>query len=243
MILRQFLHSEADRISYLLACCESRLAIVVDAVGDIQKYLGAADEAGARVGFVIDTHLYADHLSSGRKMLQRVGAEYLLSARAQALFPHRAVREGEVIALGAFNVTVLETPGLGTENIALLIAQEGATTPSYILTGHALVYDPGCPLPPTVLKERARALFKSIQKLKRLPDLLEVLPGNLATCSRAHSLPCSTIGYERSRNKAMRIEDEGEFVEFVLSGGRTAPVGPVSSTALHIKKAPEGNLQ
>lgn len=243
MILRQFLHGDSDRISYLFACCESGLAIVVDPVGDIRKYLGAAEEANARIKFVIDTHLYADQLSSGHEMSQRVGAEHLLSAGADTSLPHRAVHEGDVIALGRFDVTVLETPGHGAENIALLIGPQGARTPSYILTGHTLVCDPGLPIPPSLLKERARALFKSIQKLKHLPDRLEILPGKCVRSSRAHSLPCSTIGYERLRNKAMRIEDEGEFVEFVLSGCMNAPEESDASAARGARHASDGKPQ
>lgn len=233
MILRQFLHDDSDCISYMFACCESGLAIVVDPIGDVQKYLRAADEARARIKFVVDTHLHDDHLSSARELSRKEHAEYALSARAAVPFPHREVREGDVLVLGAFNVAILETPGHVAENIALLVGQCGAGDPSYILTGCALVSDPYA----SAQNEGARDLFRSIQKLKRLPDGLEVLPGTRAWSAYAHSLPCSTIGFERLRNKAMRIEDEDEFVEFVLSvsvsmsGRRNAPASCCSKSA------------
>jgi hydroxyacylglutathione hydrolase len=49
---------------------------VVDPIGDIQSYLRAADNAGMRIHFVIDTHVHADHLSAGRALADAAGAAY-----------------------------------------------------------------------------------------------------------------------------------------------------------------------
>ena len=65
MILRQFLHNDPVGISYLFGCGGKAAGAVVDPVGDIQPYLQAADNAGMRIHFVIDTHVHADHLSAG----------------------------------------------------------------------------------------------------------------------------------------------------------------------------------
>jgi hypothetical protein len=60
-------------------------------------------------------------------------------------------------------------------------------------------------------EEGARALFRSAEKLKELPDYLEVLPGAFSSsvCGRSLSgKPVSTIGFERKFNAAFRIADE-----------------------------------
>ena len=121
MILRQFLHSDPVAASYLLGCGGRAAAAVVDPVGDISPYVGAANATGMRLHYVIDTHLHADHVSSGRALAQASGAEYVLFADAKVAFPFRGVRDGELLELGNVLITVLHTPGHTPEHISLLI--------------------------------------------------------------------------------------------------------------------------
>ena len=72
MILRQFLHNDPVGISYLFGCGGKATGAVVDPVGDIKPYLQAAEKAGMRIHFVIDTHVHADHLI-GRPGARRCG--------------------------------------------------------------------------------------------------------------------------------------------------------------------------
>jgi hydroxyacylglutathione hydrolase len=68
-------------------------------------------------------------------------------------------------------------------------------------------------------EEGARALFASAQKIKSLPDYVEVLPGAFSgsVCGRSLSgKPLSTIGFERKYNQAFRIDDRDAFVRFML---------------------------
>jgi hypothetical protein len=60
MIIRQFLHQDPVGISYLFGCGGRAAGAVVDPVGDIEPYLRAAEAAGMRIHFVIDTHVHAD---------------------------------------------------------------------------------------------------------------------------------------------------------------------------------------
>jgi hypothetical protein len=72
----------------------------------------------------------------------------------------------------------------------------------------------------------ARALFRSAQRLKALPDYLEVLPGAYSgsVCGRSLSgKPMSTIGFERRYNKALRIDDADAFVRAMLAEVPPAP--------------------
>jgi hydroxyacylglutathione hydrolase len=72
----------------------------------------------------------------------------------------------------------------------------------------------------TSAEEGARALFRSGQRLKSLPDYLEVLPGAYSgsVCGRSLSgKPISTIGFEKRHNKALRIDDEEAFLRAMLA--------------------------
>jgi len=217
MILRQFLHTEPVAISYLFGCGGKAAAAVVDPVGDIAPYLKTAQETGMRILYVIDTHIHADHMSAGRRLAEAASAKYVLFAEANAASPFHGVRDGDVLPLGNVSVQVLHTPGHTPEHISLLVTdQTRSDEPWFALTGHTLmVGDVGRTELAATAEEGARILFRSLQRLKTLPDYLEVLPGAFAgsVCGRQLSgKPMSTIGFEKRHNVAFRIEDEEAFV-------------------------------
>jgi hydroxyacylglutathione hydrolase len=242
MILRQFLHTDPVGISYLFGCGGKAAGAVVDPVGDIQPYLRAAETAGMRIHFVIDTHLHADHLSAGRALADAAGAEYVLSAEAKVTFPFKGVRYGEVLPLGNVTATALHTPGHTPEHICLLVTDRTrADEPWFVLTGHTLmVGDLGRTELAVSAEQGARDLFRSAQKLKALPDYVEVLAGAYAgsVCGRRLSgKPSSTIGFEKRRNEAFKIEDEAEFVRFMV-----ADIPPAPPEAARIRAANSGDV-
>jgi len=240
MILRQFLHSNPVGISYLFGCGGKAAGAVVDPVGDIKPYLKAADNAGMRIHFVIDTHVHADHLSAGRALAAAAGAEYVLSAGAAVSFPYRGVRDGEILPLGNVSATVLHTPGHTPEHICLLVTDRTrADEPWFVFTGHTLmVGDLGRTELAVSAEEGARQLFQSVRRLKALPDYVEVLPGAYAgsVCGRRLSgKPSSAIGFEKRHNEAFMIEDEAEFVRFMV-----AEIPPAPPEAAKIRAANSG---
>jgi hydroxyacylglutathione hydrolase len=65
-----------------------------------------------------------------------------------------------------------------------------------------------------------------VRRLKELPDYVEVLPGAYAgsVCGRRLSgKPSSAIGFEKRHNQAFMIEDETEFVRFMVAEIPPAP--------------------
>ncbi len=220
MILRQFLHADPVGISYLFGCGGKAAGAVVDPVGDVARYLDAARETGLQIRYVVDTHIHADHLSSGRALAAASRAEYVLFADAPAAGPFRAVRNGDLLDLGNVSVEALHTPGHTPEHICLLVTDRTrAQEPWFVVTGHTLmVGDVGRTELVASAEEGARELFRSLGRLNALPDYLEVLPGALAgsVCGRGLSgNPMSTIGFERRNNAAFRIDDERSFVALI----------------------------
>jgi hydroxyacylglutathione hydrolase len=240
MILRQFLHSEPIGISYLFGCGGKAAGAVVDPVGDIQPYLRAADNAGMKIHFVIDTHVHADHLSAGRALASAAGAEYVLSAEAGVSFSFKGVQDGDVLPLGNVSATVMHTPGHTPEHICLLVTDRTrAEEPWFVLTGHTLmVGDLGRTELAVSAEAGAKQLFQSVRRLKALPEYVEVLPGAYAgsVCGRRLSgKPSSAIGFEKRHNQAFMIEDEAEFVRFM-----TAEIPPAPPEAARIRAANSG---
>jgi len=239
VILRQFLHTDPVAISYLFGCGGKACGAVVDPAGDVRLYLDAARATGMNILYVIDTHIHADHLSAGRSLAEAAGAEYVLFAEAEVRSPFRAVRDGDVLPLGNVSVEVLHTPGHTPEHVCLLVTDRTrAEEPWLVLTGHTLmVGDVGRTELATNAEEGARMLFRSLKRLKTLPDYVEVLPGAYSgsLCGRALSgKPASTIGFEKRHNLALRIANEQAFINSMLAD---IPPPPPQAKALRASNA------
>ena len=238
MILRQFLHTDPVAASYVFGCGGKAVGAVVDPLGDMASYLHTAEQTGMRIRYVIDTHLHADHVSAGRELAKAAGAEYVLFAGANVNFPFHKVRDGDVIELGNVTIKVLHTPGHTPEHISLVVTDyTRSEEPWFVLTGHTLmVGDLGRTELATNAEEGARNLFASVQRLRGLPDHLEVLPGAYSgsVCGRSLSgKPTSTIGFEKRYNKAFRIEDEPTFLRAMLADIPPAPPQAAQVRALN----------
>ena len=222
MILRQFLHTDpVVAVSYLFGCGGKAAGAVVDPVADPVVYLEAAGDAGLRIRYVIDTHVHADHVSTGRALAQAAGAEYVLHEAAGARFPFRALEDDERLELGNVSAAVWHVPGHTPEHLALVVTDRTrANEPWVVFTGHTLmVGDMGRTELAVSAEAGALALFDSAFRLRTLPDHVGVLPGAFSgsVCGRGLSgVPLSTIGFERRHNRAFSITDRAPFVQYML---------------------------
>jgi len=222
MILRQYLHTEPTiAASYLLGCGGKGRGAVVDPVAGPDFYLAESAALGLPILYVVDTHVHADHVSTGRRLAEAAGAEYVLFEDVAAGFDFRRVGDGDALDLGNVQARVLHTPGHTPEHISLVVSDAArGPEPWFVLTGHTLmVGDMGRTELATTAEEGARALFRSASRLRALPDHLEVLPGAFSgsVCGRGLSgKATSTIGFERRFNRAFSIANEDEFVSLML---------------------------
>ncbi|HKO02258.1 MAG TPA: rhodanese-like domain-containing protein, partial [Thermoanaerobaculia bacterium] len=174
--------------------------------------------------------LHADFVSGHRELAERTGAEIVFGARAAAELPHRAVRDGDVLALGDIELRAIETPGHTPESISWVVVEDGV--PRRVLTGDTLfIGDVGRPdlagSRGFTSEQMASMLYDSLhEKLLALPDDVEVWPGHGAgsSCGRNISKETSsTIGMQRRTNYALAPMSREEFVNMMTTGISAPP--------------------
>lgn len=199
-------------------------AAVVDPQRDVDIYIEQAEEWGAEIRYVIETHLHADFVSGHRELAARTGATIVFGAKAGAEVPHRAVSDGDELKIGAVTLRAIETPGHTPEGISWLVS--GGAGPDKVLTGDTLfIGDVGRPDLAGgrgfTAEEMAGLLYDSLHdKLLTLPDEVEVYPAHGAgsACGRNISKETSsTIGQQRRMNYALQPMSRDEFIRLMTT--------------------------
>ena len=225
MFTQQFFIDGLACASYLIGCESKGIAAVVDPDRDVRKYLEAAENRGLKITHIIETHLHADHVSGNTDLAARTGAEIHVHEASAAQFPHRSLKDGDVIELGNVRLRVVHTPGHTPESITLLISDTTrAEEPWLALTGDTLfVGDIG--RPDLVGAEAARGLADDMystlfEKLLPLNDNLMIYPGHGAgsLCGKSiGAMRSTTLGFERKYNAALSPREREQFVDFATS--------------------------
>ena len=192
-LIRAFFDEPTNTVSYLGADPTTRRAAVIDPVLDfdqrdgtvdlrsVNAILAAAGEHGLAIEWVLETHAHADHLSGAPYIKSMTGARIGIGEHirdVQRIFRpvfnaedlrtdgsdfDRLFADGEAFRLGELVVEVMHTPGHTPADLSYKIGDAvfvGDTLfmPDY---GTARADFPG---------GDARQLYRSIQRLLRLPD-------------------------------------------------------------------------
>ncbi len=243
MLLRRIYDDTLAQASYLIGCQETGAALVVDPNRDVEQYVAAAAADRLRITHVTETHIHADFVSGAAELARQTGARLLLSGEGGPGWDYAfagttgatLLTDGYHFDVGTVQVEVQHTPGHTPEHLSFLITDTPTSNrPVGILTGDfVFVGDVGRPDlleraagVTGTMDDMARLLFRSIQRLRTLPDYLQLWPGHGAgsACGKAlGAVPSTTLGYERIANWAFQPTDENEFVRTVLDGQGAPP--------------------
>lgn len=247
MILRPFLYEPTACASYLFGCTSrGALAVVDPHVEFVDAYVQAADRFGVPITAVFETHVQADHVSGLPQLVARTGATAYLPTGAGVEFPHQALDDGARIDLGNTVVTARATPGHAPVHHAYVVAdlRRGDEEPWLVFTGDCLlVGDVGRPdlhVAGDALGQ-ARLEHASLRALLELPDHAAVYPSHFggSVCGRAlSSNPFSTIGFERSHNPMLAIDDPDAFATALVADMPSRPEGQERIVAANRAGAP-----
>jgi glyoxylase-like metal-dependent hydrolase (beta-lactamase superfamily II)/rhodanese-related sulfurtransferase len=200
-------------LSYVVGCTAAGVAAVVDPKRDVKDYLDIARTEGLRITHIIETHVHADHVSGNLELQSYTGADIYFYEGSPVTFPHKTLKEGDTITLGAAELKVIATPGHTPHSLSLLAADTARSRdPWLLLTGDLLfVGDIGRPdlAGDESLEDQVKNLYVSLtEKLGRLPERVEVFPahGQGSLCGKGMSFKSSsTLGFERLSNPMLRM--------------------------------------
>ncbi|WP_321397422.1 hydroxyacylglutathione hydrolase [Emcibacter sp.] len=107
---------------YLIACPESREALVIDPL-DVDRCLHAAEKQGWKITQILNTHEHWDHIGGNEEMIEKTGAKVLAHKGAAAKIKHldRGLSAGDTIEVGSsVKLKVLDTPGHTMSHVCVL---------------------------------------------------------------------------------------------------------------------------
>ena len=215
MEIVQFVAESLGDSSYLIV--SEGEAAVVDPQRDVRLFVTAANERGASITNVFETHAHNDYVSGGRE-LAALGATIVAPAGCGIEFPHEELGGGEELRIGAVRLRALDTPGHTPQHSAYLALDESGEIVAAFTGGSLIVGGAGRTdlLGPDHTEDLTRHQWESVQALDRaLPAEAEVLPthgaGSFCTTSDAGGDRRSVLRMERERNVALTSPDFEAF--------------------------------
>lgn len=218
LAVRQVQRPGRGCLSYLVAA--GGRAVVVDPAPDADVYLALAEELGASITDVVDTHLHADHLSGARDLADRTGAALRLPALALergVAYAERVepLRDGDLVELGSVALRAISLPGHTTDMTGLVIGDRA------LLGGDSLFVD-GIARPDLQRGDAdgARAMARTLhttlhERVLALGDDVVLLPGHTHPGVNAAAVT-STLADVRAAVVELSIADPSEFAEALL---------------------------
>ncbi len=244
---RQIYDEGLAQAAYIIGDPDSRSAVVVDPLRDIDIYLDHVADKGYEIVGVLETHIHADFLSGGRELAHATGATLYISGETVEGWKYGGlqgldvvpIKDGQSFELGNLEIKALHTPGHTPEEMSFLVLEKNnGGDPMAVLTGDFMfVGDLGRP---DLLEEAAgqqdtaepgaRQTFETMNSgFLELPDFVAVWPGHGSgsACGKAlGDVPASTIGYEKRTAwwaEYFENNDEDGFVEEFLSDQPESP--------------------
>lgn len=200
-------------------------AAIIDPLRETEPYIGLANERGAKIKYVFETHFHADFVSGHIDLSNKVNAPIVFGPNADTRYKVIQAKDGQEFAVGKIKIRVLHTPGHTPESSCYLLMDENGK-PHAIFTGDTLfVGDVGRPdlLDGKMSRETlAGLLYDSLNnKIKTLPDDVIVYPahGPGSACGKNIGKEThSTIGEQKKFNYALKAQTKEEFIKELITG-------------------------
>ena len=215
IIIKQIPVGAFQVLTYLVACAQSREAVIIDPAGEGDKLLTLIQTEGLIVRYILNTHGHADHVLGNAKLKNILKVPVCMHEADDRFFNDPAVRkksyqelgispadpadrrlsDGDIIEAGALKIEVIHTPGHTPGSVCYLTGEN-------LFSGDTLFV--GAAGRTDLIGGSLNTLINSIEKrLIVLPKHTIIWPGHDYGES-----PTSTIGRE--------IEENPYITDFIL---------------------------
>ena len=173
-------------------------AAIVDPLRETQPYIDRAEQNGAKIKYVLETHFHADFVSGHLNLAKRTGAQIAFGPTAQPNCEAYVAKDEELLPLGDVKIKILHTPGHTMESITFLVIDPEGNEHA-IFTGDTLfigdVGRPDLPVKTDLSREDlASHLFDSLRnKIMTLSEDVIVYPGHGAGSACGKKMSDETI--------------------------------------------------
>jgi hydroxyacylglutathione hydrolase len=128
-------------MTYLVACPNTREAVIIDPAGEEDKLLAIIQTEGVKVKYILNTHGHSDHVLGNAKLKEVLNIPVCMHEADDRFFSDKAVREKsskelglpppdpadirlkneDTVEVGTLKITVIHTPGHTPGSVCYLI--------------------------------------------------------------------------------------------------------------------------
>src|SRR5438132_5436585 len=211
--VQPFEAKELGNASFVVADPDTKQAVVIDPVRDVDQYLTHAEKLGLKVTRALDTHTHNDFVSGVREL------QALAGTATDPLHPD------EEVSLGGVTIRAMYTPGHTPDHRSYVLVENG--TPKALFSGGAVMV--GCTartdlFGPHMAAHLGLESLRTLQvRLRALPDDVAVYPthGSGSFCGisggAGHQ---TTLGRERLTNPYFTTTEVMQFLARILDQHR-----------------------
>ncbi|WP_442598288.1 MBL fold metallo-hydrolase [Neobacillus sp. D3-1R] len=210
----QFIRVGKGCLSYMVV--SDNEALIVDPARFVDDYVKAAEEEGAKITHIVDSHLHADHISGGHTLAEKTGAKYYLMKSEGAVFNFEALENYEKIEFKQVQLEVLavKTPGHTPGSVSFFVNNK------LLFSGDTIfISGLGRPDLGNKVREWANDLYDTVHnKVSEIADDVIVLPGHYADLDseiNSNGFIGDSLGNIRTRNEKMFTTPKEEFLNQV----------------------------
>jgi hydroxyacylglutathione hydrolase len=206
-IIKQVPIGPLQVLTYLVACPQTREAVIVDPAGEEEKISSLVEEEDVKVKYILNTHGHADHVLANQRLKQMLSVPTCMHVLDDQFFSQKHAREesskefgllpsepvdikledGNVLEVGTLEIRVIHTPGHTPGSVCYLVNGN-------LFTGDTLFV--GAVGRTDLTGASLDSLLHSLEKrLLPLPSETIVWPGH-----DYGETPTSTIGREMEEN-------------------------------------------
>nr|WP_297782428.1 MBL fold metallo-hydrolase [uncultured Allomuricauda sp.] len=203
-------------------------AAIVDPLREVKPYIKKAEEAGAKIKYIFETHFHADFVSGHVTLSKETGAPIVYGPTAKPSFDAIIAEDGQEFKLGKITIKVLHTPGHTMESSTFLLKDENGKDHAIFSGDTLFLGDVGRPdlaqkAAHMTQEELAGTLFDSLrEKIMPLADDVIVYPAHGAGSACGKNMmkeTVDTLGNQKKMNYALRADmTREEFISEVTEG-------------------------